>query len=141
MGGENRLFHMCSAASRAGGTPAVARTHYNALHCQIAGLPGDAVGMMVGDADGAVGTAVGDADGAVGTAVGDADGAVGEPVGTAVGIAGTHTPQVSRHADRTAAVPAHRCPRLAQCGELSAQGAVWAELRAHSTMMITSCSP
>ena len=130
MGGENRLFHMCSAASRAGGTPAVARTHDNALHCQIAGLPGDAVGMMVGDADGAVGTAVG-----------DADGAVGEPVGTAVGIAGTHTPQVSRHADRTAAVPAHRCPRLAQCCELSAQGGVWAELRAHSTMMITSCSP
>ena len=83
---------------------------------------------------------VGDADGR------DADGAVGEPVGTVpwgtmVDIAGTHTPQVSRHADRTAAVPAHRCPRLAQCCELSAQGGVWAELRAHSTMMITSRSP
>ena len=101
---------------------------------------GDEVGMMVGDADGAVGTAVGDADGAVGTAVGDADGAVGETVGAAVGIAGTHTSQVSGHRDRTFAVP-HWCPRLAQCGELSAQGAVWAELRAHSTMMITSRSP
>ena len=83
---------------------------------------------------------VGDADGAVGTAVGDADGAVGEPVGTAVGIAGTHTSQVSGHRDRTVAVP-HRFPMVAQTGELSAQGAVWAELRAHSTMMITSRSP